>query len=140
MRSSKFEDDICGARYDRLLFAAERCQASAAESAGTKVKAPSPTPSSNRAHQRRKILELGAMSLLESQLELEQSRSMVDTENTPQCGTSVCGGSRHRPRQSGHGGKEEETYRSCLETLLDRHYLALREYHRSQTSRQPDDS
>ena len=94
--------DGCRARYDHLIFAAERCQA------GGQGEAPS--------SERRWMLELGAMSVLEAEVETLRLERVSAGR--------VCGG--------GDGGdgteQEQESYRSCLEEMLDDHYEALCEF------------
>lgn len=109
-------DDACRARYDHLIFASERC----ANSNKSTVKRSSTRSTSEgiagsgdtdtgviaSAAQRRRLLELGALTLLEAELE---SLSVAST-----------GGDEQR------GGKQSTTamwgYASCLKAMVDRHY------------------
>lgn len=79
--SDSNDRDVCRARYDRLLFAKERC--------------------GDLNKDRGRMLELGAMSVLEAAIE----NVSLDAE--------------HRQTIS------EQRYRSCLETLLEGHYQNL---------------
>lgn len=94
-------DDVCRARYDCLLFALERHAADNNER--KKHAAKSGTTSAAR----RRILELGALSLLEA--ELEDVRAL-------------CVGGADGKQQRDVSG-----YASCLEAMVDRHYDNLRE-------------
>lgn len=104
-RATAYSNDGCRGRYDNILFAAERCQA---DGRGEE-------PSSER----RWMLELGAMSVLEAELETfrldRASAERVSREND--------GGDQ------GNGSEQEQVaYRSCLEMMLDDHYDALCEF------------
>lgn len=101
-RTPTYTEDGCRARYDHVTFAAERCRAIGQDEA----------PSSER----RWTLELGAMSVLEAELEtLNLDRVSVE-----------------RATRGGVGGdgseQEKEAYRSCLEEMLEEHYDALCEF------------
>lgn len=96
--STRLEDDISRARYDRILFAAERCEA---EVAVTKH-------DSGVSKQRRRMLELGAMGMLEAELEI---LSMGES-NIQELGCSE---------------RELESFKSSLMCLMDRHYDNLGE-------------
>ena len=96
MNASPSLDDIRRARYDRLLFSAERCQTEAHVSTNDSVEW----------KQRRRMLELGAMGTLEAELEALPSRSSSTREQ------GVC-------------GRELENLKSCMSHLLNRHYENL---------------
>lgn len=87
-------DDACRARYDRLLFASERCAAQ----------------NSNATTTRRRMLELGALTLLEAEL-----------------GNMSMGGGGDRQRKQREQPTAERGYASCLKALVDQHYDNLRE-------------
>lgn len=80
-------DDACRARYDYLLFASERCAAE----------------NSNATATRRRMLELGALTLLEAEL----------------TNLSMAG--------EGDRQRKQREYASCLEAMVDQHYDNLRE-------------
>lgn len=80
-------EEACRLRYDRLLFASERCSKGTL-STGTEART-------------RRVLELGAMTLLEAEME-----NMFQDHEV-----------RRDPQKLG--------YASCLEEMLDRHYNIL---------------
>lgn len=91
--TTKLEDNISRARYDRILFAAERCQAEASVS----------KHDSGVSNQRRRMLELGAMCMLEAELEV-----LSMGENSIQ--------------ELGCSERELESFKSSLTCLMNRHY------------------
>lgn len=104
-RATAYSKDGCRARYDHIIFAAERCQSDGHGEA----------PSSER----RWMLELGAMSVLEAELEtLRLERASA--EGVPRADD---GG-----EQGYESEEEQDAYRSCLETMLDDHYDTLCEF------------
>lgn len=107
MKESSCSDDICRSRYDRILFAAERFSGDGHDKASS--------------HSTRRMLELGAMSLLEAELEA----TSVCADSMTGGGTSAKGG--HEAQQQSSNERKKLAYRSCLEALLEGHYNNLRE-------------
>lgn len=106
---SSSSDDVCRARYDRLLFAAERCRAGPSSrdiDHGASVPSLPGDAAALPVHMagRKRLLELGAMSVLEAELEL-----LPLGEN------------------SGRREGAADLYKSCLVAMLDGHYDALGE-------------
>lgn len=65
------------------------------------------------------MLELGAMSVLEAELETLR----LDTASAERVSRADGGG-----EQTGGSEQEHDAYRSCLETMLDDHYDTLCEF------------
>lgn len=102
---SASSEDLCRSRYDRINFARERCQD------GGDVKEAS--------KERRWLLELGAMTLLEAELE------------TISVSTEAMSAAGRNETQRGRGDQDTGAYQSCLGALLEGHYDALGELGRN---------
>lgn len=87
--STASSDDVCRTRYDQIVFAADGASS----------------------RERRWLLELGAMTVLESELET----------------LSVDDGASTAAEEGNRRGRERESYKSCLEAMLDGHYDTLSE-------------
>lgn len=107
-----FSDDVTRARYDHLAFAAQRHRSGhdgRADDAAC-------------ARKRQWLLELGSIAVLEAELE---SLSMDGTSfAAPEDGQERQDDSRGN---SGGNRRERESYKSCLEAMLDGHYDTLGE-------------
>ncbi|CAM9793091.1 unnamed protein product [Ectocarpus fasciculatus] len=102
--------EVCRARYDHITFAKERSRDSSHNSSSS---GSSTGDDAASCRERRWLLELGAMTVLEAELE---TLSVDDGASTAGRGGRAEGGSSARERAS---------YKSCLEAMLDEHYVAL---------------
>lgn len=115
-------DDVCRARYDQIAFAAQRCQRDrddAADDHGHDAGDGGGVFS----RERRWLLELGAMTVLESELE---TLSVADVASAA---AATAEGNQHQEHSSSSSrGRERASYMSsCLEAMLDNHYDTLSE-------------
>lgn len=147
-----FSDDVCRARYDQIAFAAQRrCQ----RDDGVPVVAGDDATTisghgdddvgagSAFSRERRWLLELGAMAVLESELE-----TLTVGDVSSAAAATARRGNRNKNRSSGNNisnnnnssrtnnnssnsttmrGRERAWYKSCLEAMLDDHYDTLSE-------------
>eukprot|EP00752_Nemacystus_decipiens_P011606 g10305.t2 len=114
MSTSDFSDDVSRNRYDHLVFGISLPGSNAGGQTGAGA-----TCSDGIASRERKwLLELGAMTLLEAELE-------TLSVDGPQFSTAA--NQRAQGNISGTDTQAQETewYNSCLETMLDGHYDVL---------------
>lgn len=113
--ASPFSDDVCRNRYDRIVFGAG-VPGDSSRAAGA-VAARGENAASR---ERRWLLELGAMTVLEAELEtLSLGGSLSSAAAKLHGNDAICSGTQQ--------AREREWYKSCLEAMLDGHYEALGE-------------
>ncbi|CAM9813659.1 unnamed protein product [Ectocarpus sp. 13 AM-2016] len=106
--------EVCRARYDHIAFA----QGSSSDSSSSNSSSGSSTGNASSCRERRWLLELGAMTVLEAELE---TLSVDEAAYTAGDGGRTEGGGSCNNSSS----RDIESYKSCLEAMLDEHYDAL---------------
>lgn len=112
--ASQFSDDVCRNRYDRIVFGTGVPSSSTGSAGAGATRGDGAT-----CRERKWLLELGAMTVLEAELET------LSVDGSPSSAAA-----NHRNSNSNSGdrqAREREWYKSCLETMLDGHYEALGE-------------
>lgn len=116
--TSPFSDDVCRNRYDRIVFGIGVPSSSGA--AGV-VGAGATRGGGAASRERKWLLELGAMTVLEAELEtlsVDECQSSPENQHNSHSSSSSSSDTQAR---------EREWYKSCLETMLDGHCKALGE-------------
>lgn len=109
---SNFSDDVCRNRYDHLVFgigapsSSSWAAAGAGASHGVTGAGAATRGDGSVPRERKWLLELGAMTVLEAELET----------------LSVDGRAESQHSRNMQQAREREWYKSCLDTLLDDHY------------------
>ena len=113
--AAQFSNDVCRNRYDRIVFGTG-VPSSITGAAGAGASATCGDGAASRG--RKWLLELGAMTVLEAELE---------TLSVDGCPSPSSANRRNSSRTSSGDTREREWFKSCLETMLDGHYDALGE-------------